>query len=232
MKTYTESSIVKLNFTFYPDRCCFCGKPIIFSSMLCKSCRKTAKVIRGPSCPSCGRLKKDCKCGKKANFYTAIAAPFMYTGVVRRGISLWKFREFHKSVLFFAEMMAASIKKSFGDVQFDVVTFIPQTRAEAENRTYNQSQRLAEEVGRLLNVPVKPLLIKLYETERQHSLHLIERSGNVFGVFDVCNKKMTTNKKILLIDDIKTSGRTINECAKMLRLHGAESVYCAVIAVV
>ena len=129
-------------------------------------------------------------------------------------------------------MIAASINESFGDLHFDVITFVPQTAEESADRTYNQSEILAKEVGKRINIPVIPLLKKIYETDSQRNLHPSERSGNIFGVFECINKNMIQGKNILLIDDVKTSGATINECAKMLHIYDATSVYCAVIAVV
>ena len=128
-------------------------------------------------------------------------------------------------------MIASSVSRNFNDVDFDVITFIPQTEKEKENRGYNQCEMLASAVAQTMNLPCKPLLRKLYETDRQHNLLKVERSGNIFGVFDVCDKASVEDKNILIIDDIKTSGATLNECAKMLVLNNAKSVYCAVIAV-
>lgn len=216
----------------FPDRCCLCGKVIEYKTKVCKKCRKEAKVIRGARCLSCGNTKKDCKCKGKANFYNGVAAAFRYEGVVRNGIALWKFREAERHVNFFADMVVAAMKEAFGDISFDAVTFIPQTKKESQDRTYNQGEQLAAAISERINTPVLPLLVKLYETQRQRDLPLIERSGNVFGVFDCCNKTMTEGKNILLVDDVRTSGKTINECAKMLHIYGAASVYCAVIAIV
>lgn len=216
----------------FPDRCCLCGKVIEHKTKICKSCRKNAPVIRGVRCLGCGKAKKDCKCKGKANFYDGIAAPFYYTGVVRKGIALWKFRDAERSVNFFAEMLYAAIKEAFDDTEFDIITFIPQTGYELEDRGYNQCERLAEALSERMNIRVLPLLKKLYETKRQRNLHPIERSGNIFGVFDCIDIKNIENKTILLVDDIRTSGKTINECAKMLHLCGAKNVFCAVIAVV
>lgn len=218
--------------TVYPDRCHFCGKVVEHKVTVCDSCKKQVKIIRGARCLSCGNMKKDCKCKGRSNFYNGIAAPFRYEGVVRSGISLWKFRGAERNVNFFANMVAAAIKDTYGDLKFDVITFIPQTKKESEEREYNQGEQLALAVGEKINTPVLPLLVKIYETKRQHNLPLISRSGNVFGVFECCNKAQTEGKNILLVDDIKTSGSTLNECAKMLRIYGASSVYCAVIAVV
>lgn len=216
----------------FPDRCKLCNHVVAHGITVCDSCKKEAKIIRGKRCLSCGKPKKDCKCKGKSNFYNGIVAPFKYEGVVRNGIFLWKFREAERNVNFWADMIVSAMKEVYNDMHFDVITFIPQTAKEYEERSYNQGEQLAFAVGERIHTPVMPLLIKLYETERQHNLNLISRSGNIFGVFDCCNKEMTEEKNILLIDDIKTSGKTINECAKMLHIYGAKSVYCAVIAVV
>lgn len=223
--------IDRLRAMLYPDRCRLCGKVVEYGIKVCDSCRKEANVIRGERCLSCGDAKKNCKCKGKSNYYNGIAAAFRYEGVVRKGIALWKFNEAERHVHFFAEMVIGAIKETFGDMKFDVITFVPQTEKESEDRTYNQGELLATAVGEKMNIPVMPLLVKIYETERQRELEYFEKSGNVFGVFECCNKKMTEGKNILLIDDVKTSGHTINECAKMLHLYDAERVYCAVIAV-
>ncbi len=222
--------IDKLRAMLLPDRCRLCGKVVKYGVKVCDSCRKEAKVIRGERCLACGDSKKNCNCKGKSNYYNGITAPFRYEGVVRNGIALWKFKEAERHVYFFADMVVAAIKESFGDVHFDVVTFVPQTEKESADRTYNQGEQLATAVGEKMNIPVMPLLVKIYETERQRDMEFFEKSGNVFGVFECCNKKMTNGKKILLVDDIKTSGHTINECAKMLHIYDAQSVYCAVIA--
>ncbi len=221
----------RLRAVFLPDRCCFCGKPIPFGKELCRKCRENAVRIEPPVCKNCGLSEKDCSCRKNSKFYQGITAPYVYTGVVRQGIALWKFRNFYRSVDFYAKMVADAVSKNFAHEKFDVITFIPQTEKEMKQREYNQGQLLAEKTGEILGIPTVPLLVKLYETERQHNLPHIERSGNIFGVFDVCNTEMTENKKILLIDDINTSGRTVNECAKMLHLNNADSVHCAVLAI-
>ena len=217
---------------FLPDRCNLCGRVIAHRTVICPDCRKNAKVIRGERCLFCGRTKKDCECKGRSNFYDGVVAPFVYEGVVRQSIARWKFHDAERNVNFFADMMIAAMKGSYDDIKFDVITFIPQTRKETKDRSYNQSEQLALTLGNKMHIPVKSLLVKLYETERQRNLSFIKRSGNVFGVFDCCNRKMTDGKTILLIDDVKTSGKSLNECAKMLHLYGAAKVYCAVIAVV
>lgn len=215
----------------YPDRCALCGRLIPYAAEICEDCRRDAPVIRGKRCFACGLPRDDCRCKGHANFYAAVTAPFFYRGVARRGIGLWKFRKAEHSVDFFAHTVASCILDDFSAVRFDVITFIPQTDRERAFRGYNQGERLARAVGERLKIDVKPLLVKLYETQRQHTLPWYRRSGNIFGVFECADCSSVSGKTILLIDDIKTSGRTLNECAKMLHLADAAAVYCAVIAV-
>lgn len=217
-----------------PDRCCLCGKPILYSSEICDECRKSAEVISYPKCSQCGKSKKDCKCKGRANFYTAVTAPFEYRGLVRRGITAWKYNDARRNTDFFAKTVAAAVKKDFIDengAAFDFITFVPQTEKETKQRGYNQSEKLAESVGQYLKLPVCAAVRKITETKRQHDLPSHLKSGNVFGVFDCRRNINLDGKTVLLIDDIKTSGSTLNECAKMLLLSGASAVYCAAAAI-
>ena len=90
---------------------------------------------------------------------------------------------------------------------------------------------LAERIGRLNGIDYKPGLIsKLYETQKQHSLGFYLRKGNLTGVFDISDPAAVADKTVLVVDDISTSGETLNECAKMLWLNGAKEVYCVAVA--
>lgn len=220
-----------LRAAIYPDRCPLCDAAIVHNSEICPDCRKNAAFIYGERCFLCGHPADKCVCKKHKNFYEAITGPFMYTGVVKNGLAVWKFRGGLINTEFFAKLVAACVRRDFAGAELDCICFVPQTKMESDEREYNQSEELAKAVGDMLGIPVVPALKKIFETERQHKLPKFLRSGNVFGVFDCREPELTENKNILLIDDIKTSGTTLNECAKMLRLNGAIKVYCAVIAI-
>lgn len=83
----------------------------------------------------------------------------------------------------------------------------------------------------MLEIPLKNVLIKLFETESQHTKNIRNRSGNVFGVYDIKANADVKGKTILLVDDIKTTGSTLNECAWILKIRGAKEVYCVTAAV-
>lgn len=215
----------------YPDRCCLCGKVVLYSTELCDECFSNETLIVRPACHSCGKSKKDCRCNGRANFYQGITAPYMYKGRARNGIILWKYHKYYRSVSFFAKRVVTCVKNDFDADKIDVITFVPQTKAETEEKKFNQGEALAVEVGKQMNLPVEPLLTKLFETKRQHDMPFYLKSGNVFGVFGCRDTSKTEGRTVLLIDDIKTSGNTLNECAKMLHLGGATAVYCAVIGI-
>ncbi len=230
MNTEKESAFGFLRAMVFPDRCVFCDDAIEYRSIVCKDCRRAVEPIDGKCCNACGLPVKECDCKGKSTFYTAMTAVFRYEGVVRKGIHSWKYSDTFRNTEFYAMMIAEKVRNAFADVTFDYIAFVPQTREETDEKGFNQSEELACAVSEELCVPVGDFLVKLYETDRQHSLPLHDKRGNTFGVFDCINTDNIRDKKILLIDDVRTSGSTINECAKMLRLYESGDVYCAVIA--
>lgn len=230
MHNENDSAVGFIRASVLPDRCVFCDTAIEYRRKVCKSCMNSVKMFTGKCCLLCGLPSEICCCDEKAVFYSAMTAVYRYDGVVRKGIHNWKFSDMSHSTRFFAERLSERIRETFRDGDFDFITFVPQTQAETEEKGFNQSEKLARAVGNELKIPVRKNLVKVYETERQHLLPLGDKRGNTFGVFDCINTENIKNKKILLIDDVKTSGSTINECAKMLMLYDAESVHCAVIA--
>lgn len=126
--------------------------------------------------------------------------------------------------------MANCVKSDFPRVNFDFICFVPFTKLQKIRRNFNQSELLAEHIAKLLEIPLKDVLIKLFETESQHKKSIRNRSGNVFGVYDVKENADVKGKTVLLVDDIKTTGATLNECAWILKIRGAKEVYCVTAA--
>lgn len=131
----------------------------------------------------------------------------------------------------FGEEMYFSLKSKNPEASYDFICFVPQTEAEQEKRGYNQSCLLAEILGAYLEIPVYSTLVKLYDTKRQRTVSVRNKKGNVFGVFDTADGTEAEGKRILFVDDIQTSGATVDECAKMLKIRGAECVDVVVYAV-
>lgn len=160
------------------------------------------------------------------------AAPFYYEGAAKTAIHRLKFegKDFVARTL--AQDMAKTVKEQYGEKKFDIITFVPFSKAEKHDREFNQSELLAKRLGEELCLPCREMLVKLYDVPRQHTLPGNKRRGNVFGIFATAEEfSYLDGKTILLADDIKTTGSTLSECAKMLKIAGAKEV-CAVTAAI
>ena len=215
---------------FFPARCPVCNEIGQRHMHLCDSCEESIERITD-RCLGCGNPRAGCTCSKH-NFSLFLASPFLYENKLREAIHRFKFGGETDLVKFFAKETAECVAKEFGDVKFDVVTCVPQTKRKCRQRGYNQSALLAKEIAKQLKLPYDELLlIKTRETADQHNLKGKERIKNLKDAFAAENPDSVSNKAILLVDDIKTTGATLNECRKVLLKAGASAVYCATIAV-
>ena len=223
----------KITSAVYPQICAACGKVIKEDQFFCNECFAFTRTVSHPTCTSCGRSKKRCigRCAKPN--YDFICAPFYYIGAIRESLMRMKFDNRPKTSEFFAPEMVDFLKTEHPDFTPDIITYVPMTRLQLEERTYNQSRLLAKNIGEIMNVTCSDdILIKKYDIEPQHNLRSVYRAGNVLGAFDVTEKELIDGKTVLLVDDIKTTGSTLNECAKILKMYGAAQVGCICAAVV
>lgn len=114
-------------------------------------------------------------------------------------------------------------------IKFDLIAYVPSSKKRHLKRGYNQSEILARELGHLSRRPIFEGLVKKIDTKPQVGLKKRQREVNLHEVFTV-TKSGVKGKKILLIDDVVTTGATLNECAKALRKAGARTVIGATIA--
>lgn len=217
---------------FFPKRCPFCGAVIKQSELICNSCSASLPLIQQPVCRRCGRELSLCECKNKIKEYERLIAPFYYEGPVKRGIHRIKFQKKSAGTAAFAYYMEKSLSVRCNDVHFDDIVPVPMTKKEITERGFNQSVLLGKELSRHFGIPLSETLIKPNEIKPQRSCSEKERWGNVFGAFTVSKKADFTDKTLLLVDDVSTTGATLNECAKVLKLAGAKNVCCAVAACV
>lgn len=216
---------------FFTNRCRYCGELLGKDEILCKECSENLPVIKGEKCKYCGAEKSRCVCKKHKLGFDGITAPFYYDGNIKKCISRFKFG--NKLVLgsILAEDMATSVKEDFGDKKFDFICFVPFSKLQKLKRNYNQSEILAENLAKELHIPLCNIMVKLFNTKTQHKMNSQARKGNVFGVYDVKNGANVKGKTILLVDDVKTSGSTLDDCAWILKIRGASEVYCVTAAI-
>lgn len=159
-------------------------------------------------------------------------APFYYSGAAKRSVHALKFDGCVQNAEGLARFMSDSVKKNFADVKFDFVCCVPLSKSSLKRRGYNQSALLAKEIAKELGVPFEEkLLSRPFQGKEQKTLGGIERFGGVIGAFDCAENKIIESAAVLLCDDISTTGATLNECAKLLLLCGADKVYCVSAAI-
>ena len=225
---YIQQLSLLLRCSFIPNKCPVCNKIKAFDdqSVVCEKCLDKLKSVSDNSCLKCGAGVDRCKCKKHHVEYDGLVAPFYYEDIAIKIVSLFKYRYMTFFASFFAKEMAKKVKGKYENITFDYIAYIPFSSMQKRKRNYNQSELLAEELSKILNIPQSPLIIKLYNNKSQHYMKNQNRKGNVAGVYQIDVSVDLTGKKILLVDDIKTTGATLNECARELKLYGAEEVYC------
>ncbi len=188
----------------FTKRCPFCGEVIRLSELECPSCRD--KI------PESGV--------RKIGGYKCACA-FPYTGMFREAVLNYKFYGKHSYGRAFASYMTEAVKARLDGCDFDVVTYVP-VYGEKPYR-FNHSRTLAKHISRLLCLPCEPLLVKIKRTQKQHSLSVADRRHNVRGAF---SSPELSGRRVLVVDDIITTGYTLAECIRTLKHSGAQSVCC------
>ena len=209
----------------FPERCACCGRAIQPLTLCCSACREGIQTVNPPVCHRCGCSETDCTCGHASSLLEGRAAPFYYEGAARAGILRLKEQGKHDAAEFFGIAMGEIVKREWPDITFDLAVPVPVTQEVRRRRGYNQCKLLASGLADSLGIPVCEALCKTYETRAQKELPAVFRRGNVLGAYDVDADIPLAGATVLLVDDISTTGSTMQECAKMLRLCGAEKVY-------
>lgn len=191
-----------------PARCIFCGRRARPGAYQCGACggkgRPLTRVLNVPM-------------GKNSRLMR-VYSPHIYSGVYRKNLHSFKFRG--KTV--FAGAFALLMAETFRSLEGDVITAVPMTEKQVKKRGYNQSELIARAFSAVTGVPYAGILIKEKSNRPQHSLTAAERKANVKGAFAVKGDIM--GQKIILIDDIITTGSTLCECARVLYKSGAAGV--------
>lgn len=217
----------------FPRHCPCCDEITYDNEMICEECHeKLIKLLlQGDICKKCGLPRQECTCKRRVFLFNGITAPFRYQDEAARGVLNIKKHKSIENAEFFADFMTDNLQSTFGDVRFDIVTNVPMLPKEDREKDFNHSKILAKLVSSNINVKYENLLIQTKKRKSQHTLEYNERISNVKGIYKTKGKIDLEGKNILLVDDIKTSGASLNECAHELLLAGAEGVWCLCAAI-
>ena len=228
----SESIFKRLLYCIFPRRCDLCGDVVPLSSNRCDAC-SVAEKIEGERCTVCGMDKASCNCKDSHHKpeYEQIVAPFYYSNNIVKSVYRLKFNGYSELAVGMAEEIVKCIKKQYHHINFDCITYVPLSADREKARGYNQSRLIAEEISKMLDIPVEHTFYKAYENPPQRNQNARMRRANVFGAFDVNDGIDPQGKTYLVVDDVKTTGATLSECAAVLDSYGAAAVYTAVFAI-
>ncbi|WP_298839187.1 ComF family protein [Clostridium sp.] len=186
------------------------------SEALCTVCRKKLR-----------RCEESFYIGHCAEEYNARSV-FYYSSIVKELIIRLKYKNDFICGEILAKYMLESVKDN--ELKFDLISYVPMTKKALKNRGYNQSEFLAKYLSRFLNIPVICNLVKTEDTKDQIGLSGDQRWDNMKKCFEIKENEFIKNKKILLVDDVITTGATAFHCAHMLKVNGAINIFILTIA--
>lgn len=212
---------------FFPARCCCCGELTEARALICQTCLAELPHIPLDSCRQCGQSRKSCECSRINMLFSGIAVPFYNQGVAQTGVYALKMQQRLDNAQFFGICMAERFSAQFADVKPDFITAVPMERRKQRRVGFNHAEVLAKIMAKRLKIPYNGRLLKKKKggIVGQHSLTYRERMRHVQDMFSAQGDLQ--GKTILLVDDIRTTGATLNACTKQLLLAGADAVYCA-----
>jgi competence protein ComFC len=236
----------------FPPQCRVCGK--VGANYICESCfngfprfktyntcrrcgkplatGKTGMPVNSPAVISGKTNNTACReCINKEIYFTTVSSAGSYEGTLKEAIRQLKYKNGKllapRLALFMKEAADGFIDRS------DFITYVPMTKRKELHRGYNQARLLADELSLMFRKPCRNILLRLKDNEEQNKSSLIARAQNVKGAFEI-NKRIKSiinhTNSILLIDDVFTTGSTVNECARILRETGIPEVHVLTLA--
>ncbi len=202
----------------YPRRCVFC--------------RRILEREPGFVCDDClTHLPPAPEITGRGEFYQAAVGACSYVGSVREAVIRFKFSGASFCAEPFGALLADAVRGKL-DGAFDLITFVPISRLRRRGRGYDQAELLAQTVGSALGMPVVRTAVKVRHTGRQSRLSTAAaRRANVQNAYRAFRPEQWAGKRLLLIDDILTTGATVSEVSRVLLSAGAKAVVCGAFAV-
>lgn len=209
----------------FPPRCVGCGSE---GSFVCAFCESSLPRLAGPACPMCSRplaRNGDCPhCRAWRPETDGIRSPFAFDGVIRQSIYQFKYGHFKELAAPLGRLLAGYLERE--SLGVEVLVPVPLHSSRLRERGYNQSALLAVEMGKRSGLPVAgDSLVRLRPTKPQvNTAGAAERQRNLAGAFG-CRDRSLAGKRVLLVDDVCTTGATLSACAIALREAGASLVW-------
>jgi competence protein ComFC len=219
---------------FYPANCELCGEAVAEDEYLCAGCQGQALKIVPPFCEKCsepffGAIDQEFTCAncahRRLDFDAAVSA-YRSRGIVRLAILRFKYRgDLHLRHPIGRWLLEAMKDSRVGHRIFDIIISVPLHPARLRERGFNQAELLAQILSAETSIPVYLALERIRYTTTQTAFDRVERMENLRGAFRLRKNNVVRNSRVLLVDDILTTGSTLSECARVLRKADAQSVH-------
>lgn len=208
--------LLLISHLLFPPKCVLCRKILdAHETDLCRQCRTDTPEFSVSQ--------------KKIPYLAGWTALWYYEGNVRHSMLRFKFYNARNHADTYGRLLAMKLIQE--EIKFDLLTWVPISRVRKWRRGYDQVELIAKAVGKELGFAPVPTLKKLRNNPPQSGLQdAAQRRANVLGVYQVLDPDSINSKRILLLDDIMTTGATAGECARILLTGGAKEVYCATVA--
>ncbi len=217
---------------FFPKRCAGCGAA---GGWLCPDCRADLVALPAARCPRCGAPLgrqaqgnvvgcRECR-GRELAFTSACAA-FVYEGSARALVTACKFRALRSIAGEMAELAAPAFAAAVEGTQADCVACVPGHRGRSLERGFNQAELLARALAASVGLRHEPLLVRVREGARQSGMDRAARAANVRGLYALntgADRVLDGIERVVIVDDVYTTGETLNHCAGVLADRGVET---------
>ncbi|WP_432651453.1 ComF family protein [Huintestinicola sp.] len=222
-----------LDFLF-PNRCPFCGGFIPYNVLCCEECFSEILWADEHICPKCGKPKRpDCLC-KESPEYSLCASAAYYSGIAKEGIYSLKFKNNLNAAAIFGRALRDKLSEMEVIHSIDLAVPVPMSPKQKRIRGYNQAEELAKHLTEGTDIPVRTDIIqRRFSKTAQHTLSEEDRKREAERIyFTDLHGTPLSDMTVLLIDDVLTTGSTLNACSGLLLRLGAERVICAAAATV
>lgn len=213
----------------YPNCCPCCGDFIVWNEFLCSECAGKVRIDTDSLCRKCGKAKEDCMCTGKL-MYDEAAAISYYEAESKTGLLAMKASNSRNFGYYAGMEIGRWIKEQSEWMNCDGIVSVPMSRKKKLLRGYNQADIIAKGISESTGIPlIKDCIIKKHSRHEQHTLSAKERAENVYSFIPA--GRDLEGMRLIICDDIITTGSTMNRCAEILKDCGAEKVYAAAAAV-
>ena len=214
----------------YPPRCPICGQPAPFGLKICPECRLRLPVIESKRCRKCGKPIEDFEvfcpdCAKEEHLYDRGLGIFMYDETMKRAISELKYKGRREYGEAFGDLLYENARSELMYWKPDCLIPIPLHPARARERGYNQALIISEALSARCGIPTRSdILVRTMETDRMKELSAKDRMNNLMRAFSASGDCRGVRRAVL-IDDIYTTGATIDAASAVLRRAGIDEIY-------